>query len=513
MWTSSAKRARTCWRCRSRRCSRCPTAATESRSSRAARPASSRSRPACSPPGESRSAAPASPRASPWECPSERAGRGDRDAAWSRPRLSGRRRRAPRRRPGHRPRRDGGGRRAVGVGQVDDAQRDGHPGPAHHRQGGHRRVRGRGPVGPRAVGAAGAPHRIRLPAIPPRPRGARAGQCRRRAALHRRQPAATARTGSTGSGAGRAGTPVDPPAARAVGGEKQRTAIARAVVGEPTLLLADEPTGALDSRSGESLMRLLTELHESGTTIVVITHERQVAAYLPRQVSMLDALGTNLLTAGPGSTLFGEEATLPDDAVAMVGRIGPVEFVSATSKIADAKVYRTDRIPQAQSGGIATLAARTDLPDVVGATVASGTWLNDATAQYPAVVLGAKAAEHLGIGAAGPDMQIWLGGQWATVVGTLNPVPLAPQLDLAALVGWQAGQRYLGFDGSPTTVYTRTHPDKVETVRGVLAATINPAQPNEVEVSRPADALGWAGLMVTASTPRTVSTLSGWVRV
>jgi len=72
------------------------------------------------------------------------------------------------------------------------------------------------------------------------------------------------------------------------GGEKQRTAIARAVVGEPTLLLADEPTGALDSHAGESLMRLLTELHQAGTTIVVITHEHQVAAYLPRQVSMLD---------------------------------------------------------------------------------------------------------------------------------------------------------------------------------------------------------------------------------
>jgi putative ABC transport system permease protein len=204
---------------------------------------------------------------------------------------------------------------------------------------------------------------------------------------------------------------------------------------------------------------------------------------------LLDALGTNLLTAGPGSTLFGEQATLPNDAVAMVGRIRAVESVSATGKIADAKVYRTDKIPPAQSGGIATLAARTDLPDVVGATVSSGTWLNNATAQYPAVVLGAKAAEHLGIAAAGPDLQIWLGGRWATVVGTLNPVPLAPELDLAALVGWQAGQRYLDFDGSPTTVYTRTDPDMVETVRDVLAATVNPAQPNEVEVSRPSDAL------------------------
>jgi putative ABC transport system ATP-binding protein len=72
------------------------------------------------------------------------------------------------------------------------------------------------------------------------------------------------------------------------GGEKQRTAIARAVVREPALLLADEPTGALDSHSGEGVMRLLLDLHETGTTIVVITHERVVASHLPRQVSMLD---------------------------------------------------------------------------------------------------------------------------------------------------------------------------------------------------------------------------------
>ena len=72
------------------------------------------------------------------------------------------------------------------------------------------------------------------------------------------------------------------------GGEKQRTAIARAVVREPALLLADEPTGALDSESGEGVMRLLLDLNETGTTIVVITHEQVVASHLPRQVSMLD---------------------------------------------------------------------------------------------------------------------------------------------------------------------------------------------------------------------------------
>ena len=72
------------------------------------------------------------------------------------------------------------------------------------------------------------------------------------------------------------------------GGEKQRTAIARAVVREPALLLADEPAGALDSHSGESVMRVLLDLRETGTTIVVITHERVVASHFPRQVSLLD---------------------------------------------------------------------------------------------------------------------------------------------------------------------------------------------------------------------------------
>ncbi len=203
----------------------------------------------------------------------------------------------------------------------------------------------------------------------------------------------------------------------------------------------------------------------------------------------LDALGTNLLTVTPGQTFGGDDAVLPNEAESMVARIGPIRSVSAVGEVGDANVYRTDKIAEAETSGVSVLAARIGLRSAIGVGMRSGTWLNAATSRYPATVLGTKTADRLGIGHAGPDTKVLIGGEWFTVVGILEAAALAPELDTAALIGWPVAESLLGFDGHPTTVYPRSDPAQVEQVQSVLGATANPEQPNEVEVSRPSDAL------------------------
>ncbi|MFD7643881.1 ABC transporter permease [Kitasatospora sp. NPDC059795] len=216
-------------------------------------------------------------------------------------------------------------------------------------------------------------------------------------------------------------------------------------------------------------------------TIVGISTSSQA-----RLADQIAKLGTNLLTVGPGQNFMGDKAALPPDADAMVERIGPVLSATATGNTS-ATVRRNDRIPTTITGGIAVLAARDDLLGTIGGKLRSGRFLDPATDRYPAVVLGSKAAKRLA--AEAPGGQVWLGERWFTVIGILDPVPLAEELDTAALVGWEAAMAYLGFDGHPTTVYTRTTESAVEDVRDVLAPTVDPGAPNEVKVSRPSDAL------------------------
>ena len=204
----------------------------------------------------------------------------------------------------------------------------------------------------------------------------------------------------------------------------------------------------------------------------------------------LEALGTNLLTVEPGQTLrSGETAKLPAESVDMVARIGPVTSVSGVGAVEDALVYRTDKIDEAKTNGITTLAARPDLLDTVSGQVASGRWLDEALAAYPTVVLGATTAERLGISQTDGSVAVWLGERWFTAVGILAPAPLAPELDTAALVGWPIAEERLGYDGAPTRLYERSAESQVDDIRAVLAPTVNPANPEEVAVSRPSDAL------------------------
>ncbi|MCW6005563.1 ABC transporter permease [Micromonospora sp. CPCC 205371] len=200
----------------------------------------------------------------------------------------------------------------------------------------------------------------------------------------------------------------------------------------------------------------------------------------------LARLGTNLLTVAPGETFSGGSVALPEESISMIGRIAPVETVSATATL-KVSVYRNDRVPRGQTSSLEVMAAHADLPSTVGATIHSGSWLNAATATYPGVVLGDTAARRLDL--PGIGVRVWLGGQWYTVVGVLDPVPLAPELDSAALVGWASAKSYLDFDGHPTTVYLRATESQVTAVRDVLARTANPAEPSGVRVSRPSDAL------------------------
>jgi putative ABC transport system permease protein len=200
----------------------------------------------------------------------------------------------------------------------------------------------------------------------------------------------------------------------------------------------------------------------------------------------LDRLGTNLLSISPGQSLAGEATTLPPNAPAMIRRIAPVTQVTSVSTT-QAKLYRNDHIPEADTNGLSVAAADLNLANQLGVGVARGRWLDRATVRTPAIVLGATAAHDLGIDQ--PGVRVWAGGHWFGVVGILQPNVLVPALDRTAFVGWPTAKRLLRSDGTPTAVYLRADPDQVSAVEGVLAPTANPANPQEVQVSRPSDAL------------------------
>jgi putative ABC transport system permease protein len=202
----------------------------------------------------------------------------------------------------------------------------------------------------------------------------------------------------------------------------------------------------------------------------------------------IDRLGTNLLTVTTGQTLFGATAELPVAAPGMISRVGPVNEVADTGSTS-VNVYRSPLIPSVNTNALQVQAATLDLLPVVGATVARGSYLNAATATEPVCVLGAQAAQLLGIDHVYPGERVWLGGMWFYVTGILTSAALAPEIDSSVLVGFPSADKYLGLDGHPTTIYVRTVTSQTAAVQSVLAATAKPESPNEVNVSQPSAAL------------------------
>lgn len=205
------------------------------------------------------------------------------------------------------------------------------------------------------------------------------------------------------------------------------------------------------------------------------------------------ALGTNLLTVANGQTMGGETAELPVTAPGMISRIQPVTAVDHIGTVVGVDTFRTPLIPAINTNALSVQATSLTLPATVGASVARGRFLDQATARQPVAVLGAAAASRLGVDRIWPGERIWLlgpaGGRWFYLAGILRPAVLAPEIDSAVLVGYPAAQRYLDFDGHPSQIYLRTDPDQVDRVHDLLAATANPADPIGVTVGRPSDAL------------------------
>jgi putative ABC transport system permease protein len=205
-------------------------------------------------------------------------------------------------------------------------------------------------------------------------------------------------------------------------------------------------------------------------------------------LSQIGRLGTNLLTVSNGQGLTGKTAELPLVAPAMIGRIAPVTSVAQTAKVT-ASVYRTPLVPRIDTNALSVQAASLDLPATLGVKVVQGSYLNAATATEPVAVLGAAAAQRLGIDYVYPGERIWMDDQWFYLAGVLGPAVLTPEIEGSVLVGFPAAMKYLASNGHPNTVYVRAENEQVAAVQSVLAQTANPQAPNEVDVSQPSAAL------------------------
>jgi putative ABC transport system permease protein len=215
-------------------------------------------------------------------------------------------------------------------------------------------------------------------------------------------------------------------------------------------------------------------------------------------IAEINRLGTNLLTVEAGQSLTGGPAQLPREAPARITLLNNVQQVAHTALIKNTYVYRSSIVPVTETGGLQVRAASLNLLPVLGTGLARGDWLNEGTARLAVAVLGAVAAQQLGIDRVYPGQRIRLGGQWFDIAGILNPSPLTPDIDVSALIGYPAAQTYLGYvsivggeqkTGPPSSIYVRAATGHEAAVQSLLANTADPEAPYEAAVSQPSDVL------------------------
>jgi putative ABC transport system permease protein len=200
-------------------------------------------------------------------------------------------------------------------------------------------------------------------------------------------------------------------------------------------------------------------------------------------------LGTNLLTVQNGQTFAGGTAELPTTAPGMIARLAGVTNVQDIGTVRSVNAYRSPLIPAINTNALSVDAASLGLPAAVGTSLAQGSYLNAATARQPVAVLGAAAAQRLGIDRIWAGERIWVRDMWFYVTGILKPATLTPEIDSAILIGYPAAHTYLRYGGHPSTIYLRAHDSQVQKVDNLLAAQANPENPGYVNVSRPSAAL------------------------
>jgi putative ABC transport system permease protein len=238
--------------------------------------------------------------------------------------------------------------------------------------------------------------------------------------------------------------------------------------------------------------RLRSALSALGITIGVAAIVAVLGLSASSQNGLLteiSQLGTNLLTVQNGQGVTGNTAELPLAAPAMIGRLPGVTAVQSTGTVNNVNAYRSPLIPSVNTNALSVDAASLGLPATAGTTLASGRYLNAATAREPVCVLGAAAAAYLGIDRVWAGERIWIGGMWFYVSGILKPDVLAPEIDSSVLVGYPAAQTWLGFDGHPSTIYVKAADSQVQAVDNLLGEQANPENPSGVQVSQPSEAL------------------------